>query len=69
MRMPLHGFKRHGRTQEQKDECTVRMDDLERDYWMGADVGQLGGYGFHGAIFGFDGSSKHDQGVVNSYMK
>ena len=42
--MPLHGFKRHGRTQEQKDECTVRMDDLERDYWMGADVGQLGGY-------------------------
>jgi len=47
----------------------VRMDDLERDYWMGADVGQLGGYGFHGAIFSVDGSSKHDQGVVNSYMK
>jgi hypothetical protein len=34
------------------------MDDLERDFWMGIDVEQLGGYGFHGATFGVDGSSK-----------
>ncbi len=44
---------------QQKDECSVRIDDLESDYWMGTEVGQLGGYGFQGAIFGVDGSCKH----------
>ena len=43
---------------EQEDECSVRMDDLEQDYWMGTEVGQLEGYGFQGAIFGVDGSCK-----------
>jgi hypothetical protein len=33
---------------------------LEWDYWMGTEVGQLGGYGFQGAIFGVDGSCKDD---------
>jgi hypothetical protein len=31
-----------------KDECTVCLDDLERAYWMGTEVGLLGGYGFQG---------------------
>jgi hypothetical protein len=43
---------------QQKDECSVRMDDLEWDYWKGTEVGQLGGYGFQGAMFGVDGSCK-----------
>ena len=43
---------------EQKDECIVRMNDLERDYWMGTEVGQLGGLWFQGATFGVDGSCK-----------
>ena len=43
---------------QQKDECSVRMHDLEWDYWMGTEVGQLGGYGFQRAIFGVDGSFK-----------
>jgi hypothetical protein len=34
------------------------MNDFERDYWMGTEVGQLGGYGFRGAISGSDGSCK-----------
>jgi hypothetical protein len=57
---------------QQKDECSVRMDDLEWDYWMGTEVGQLGGYGFQGAIFGLDGSCKDGkwgQGAVNSRGK
>jgi hypothetical protein len=33
---------------EQKDECVVCLDDLERAYWMGTEVGLLGGYGFQG---------------------
>jgi hypothetical protein len=36
----------------------VRIIDLERDYWMGTEVGQLGGNGFQGATFGVDGSCK-----------
>jgi ribonuclease HI len=36
----------------------VRMNDFERDYRMGTEVGQLGVYGFQGAIFGVDGSCK-----------
>jgi ribonuclease HI len=34
------------------------MNDFEWDYRMGTEVGQLGGYGFQGAIFGVDGSCK-----------
>ncbi len=44
---------------QQKDEYSVRMDDLEWDYSMGTEVGQLGGYGFQGEFFGVDGSSKY----------
>ena len=43
---------------EQKDECVVCMNDVEWDYWMGTEVGQLGGYGFQGAFFGVDGSGR-----------
>ena len=43
---------------EQKDECTVCLDDLERAYWMGTEVGLLGGYGFQGVTLGVDGSFK-----------
>jgi hypothetical protein len=43
---------------QQKDECSVRMDDMEWNYWKRTEVGQLGGYGFQGAIFGVDGSCK-----------
>ena len=43
---------------EQKDECIVCLDDLERAYWMGAEIGQLGGDGFQGVALGVDGSCK-----------
>jgi len=29
-----------------KDECQVRLKGREHDYWMGTEVGMLGGYGF-----------------------
>jgi ribonuclease HI len=50
---------------QQKDECSVRLNDLEWDYWMGTEVRQLGGYGFQGAIFGVDGSCK--DGTMGSW--
>ena len=45
-------------TSEQKDECIVCLNDLERAYWMGTEIGQLGGYGFQGVTLGVDGSCK-----------
>ena len=30
----------------------MRLDDLERAYWMGTEVSQLGGYGFQGVTLG-----------------
>jgi hypothetical protein len=50
---------------EQKDECVVSLDDLERAYWMGTHVGQLGGYGFQGATLGVDGSCKDGKERTN----
>jgi hypothetical protein len=44
---------------EHKDECTVCLDDLERAYWMGTEVGLLDAYGFQGVTLGVDGSCKY----------
>jgi len=43
---------------EQKDECIVRLNDLEGAYWMGTEIGQLGAYGFQGVTLGVDGFCK-----------
>ena len=36
----------------------MRLNDLEGAYWMGTEIGQLGGYGFQGVTLGVDGSCK-----------
>ena len=41
-----------------KDECQVRLKGRERDYWMGTEIGMLGGYGFQGQVMAGDGSDK-----------
>ena len=38
--------------------CIVCLNDLERAYWMGTEICQLGGYGFQGVTLGVDGSCK-----------
>jgi len=40
------------------DECQVRLKGRERDYWMGTEIGILGGYGFQGQVTAGDGSDK-----------
>jgi len=37
-----------------KDECQVRLEGREHDYW----IGMLGGYGFQGQVTAGDGSDK-----------
>jgi len=39
-----------------KDKCQVRLKG--NDYWMGTEVGMLGGYGFQDQVTAGDGSDK-----------
>jgi len=41
-----------------KDECQVRLKGRERNYWMGTEIGMLGGYGFQGQVTAGDGLDK-----------
>jgi len=47
-----------------KDECQVRLKGRERDYWMGTEIGMLGGYEFQGRVTAGDGPDK--QGKMGS---
>jgi len=41
-----------------KEECQVRVNGRERDYWIGTEIGMLRGYGFQGQVTAGDGSDK-----------
>ena len=41
-----------------KDECQVRLTGIEREYWMGTEIGILGGYNFRGTVTAGDGSNQ-----------
>jgi len=42
----------------EKDECQVRLKGREYDYWMGTEIGMLGGYGSQGQVTAGDGSDQ-----------
>ena len=44
----------------EKDECQVRLTSIEREYWMGTEIGRLGRYGFRCTVTAGDGS--HQKG-------
>ena len=54
-------------------ECQVRLTDIEREYWMGTEIGRLGGCGFRGTVTAGDGSNqkggKMGAGYVNLQKK
>jgi len=41
-----------------KDECQARLNGRERDYWIGKEIGMLGGCGFQGQVTADNGSDK-----------
>ena len=41
-----------------KNECQVRLKGRERNYWMGTEMGMLGGYGFQGQVTAGDVQTK-----------
>ena len=44
-----------------KDECQVRLTGIEREYWMGTEIGRLEGCGFRGKIAAGDGSNQKER--------
>ena len=38
-----------------------KITTLARDYWMGTEIGMLGGYGFQGQVTAGDGSDKQSK--------
>jgi len=46
------------RASGEKDKCQVRLTGIEREYWMGTEIGRLGGYSFRGTVTTGDGSNQ-----------
>jgi hypothetical protein len=46
-----------------KDECQVRLTSIEREYWMGTEIGRLGGYSSRGTFTSGDGSQANQKGA------
>ena len=38
--------------------CQARLTGIEREYWIGTEIGRLGGYGFRGTVTAGDGSNQ-----------
>ena len=51
-------LEKAARVSGRKDECQVRLKGKERDYWMGTEIGILGGYGFQGQVTAGDSSDR-----------
>jgi len=47
-----------GRSIRRKTKCQVRLKGGKHDYWMGTEIGMLGGYGFQGQVTAGVGSDK-----------
>jgi len=39
-------------------QCQVRLTGIERECWMGTEIGRLGGYSFRGTVTAGDGSNQ-----------
>ena len=51
-----------------KDECKVRLKGIEQIYWMGTEIGGLGGYGFRGTSTARDGSNQKGEKMGAGYV-
>ena len=51
-----------------KDDCQVRLTGIERKYWMGTEIGRLGGYGFQGTVTVGDGSNQKEGKMGARYV-
>ena len=48
-----------------KDECQLRLTGIEREYWMGTEIGRLGDYSSRGKVTAGDGSNQKVASKIN----
>jgi len=65
---PNSGFVDSSEGVRRNDECQVRLTGIEREYWMGTEIGRLGCYGFRGTITAGDGSDQRGGKVGAGYV-
>jgi ribonuclease HI len=53
----LQGLQEAWEQESNKDELTIRLQGLERQYWLGTEAGRLGCYDFPGETWAGDGSA------------
>ena len=51
-----------------KDECQTRLTDIEREYWMGTEIGRLEGYSFQGTVTVGDRSKQRGGKIRAGYV-
>ena len=51
-----------------KGECQVRIRGIEREHWMGTEIGRLGDYGFRGTVTVDDGSNREGSKMGAGYV-
>jgi len=58
------------RAPRRKDEChgQVRLTSIEREYWMGTEIGRLVGYSFRGTFTAGDESNQKGGGVAAGFL-
>jgi len=52
-----------------KEKCQIRLTGVEREYWMGTEIGRLEGCGFQGKITAGDGSNQKGRKKRNLQRK
>jgi len=56
------------RASGRKDECQVQLKGIKLEYWMGTEIGRLGGYGFRGTVTAGDGSNQKGRKMGAGYV-
>jgi len=51
-----------------QDKCQVQLTGIEREYWMGTEIGRLEGYSFQGTVGAGNGSNQKGGKMVAGYM-
>jgi len=56
------------RTSGGKDECQVHLTGIEQEYWMGTEIGRLGGHSFRSTVTAGDGSNQQGGKMGTCYL-
>ena len=51
-----------------KDEFQVQLTGIEREYWMGTEIGRFRGYNFRGTVTAGNGSNQKGEKMGAGYV-